>query len=97
MAASSASWWRLQAEGKVCASSGMGCHKEGNQFPGFSPEPWEAGGVGGGAFARRTRGLSWSNNGRGGKGLIWRQLVSSFCGCSKLLQTFVPYTVRLQI
>ena len=45
MAASSASWWRLQAEGKVCASPGMGCHKEGNYFPGFAPEPWEDGGA----------------------------------------------------
>ena len=45
MTASAAFWWRLQAEGKVCASPGMGCHEEGNQFPGFSPEPWEDGGV----------------------------------------------------
>lgn len=41
MAASAASWWRLQAEGKVCGSPGTGCHEEGNQFPGFAPEPLE--------------------------------------------------------
>lgn len=51
--ASVASWWRLQAEGKVCRSPGMGCHKEENQSPGFAPEPWEDGGP------RRTRGLAW--------------------------------------
>ena len=45
MAASSASWWRLQAEGKVCNSPWMGCNEEGNQFPGFAPEPWEDGGA----------------------------------------------------
>ena len=72
MAASSASWWRLQAEGKVCASPGMGCHEEGNQFPGLAPEPWEDGG----ALAGGHRPLLEQYWPRVGRADLERQLVS---------------------
>ena len=55
--------------------------------PGRMGGPWQ-----------EDTGLSWSNNGLEWEGLIWRDSwCLCFCGFSKLLQTFVPYTVRLQV